>query len=670
MAKDKKPFRSAGGGSDRPRRPFDRPRDDRPRFDRPRGPRDDRGPRPARYDDKPFPGERVAKIIARSGLGSRREVEDWIDEGRVAVNGDVIESPALNVTRRDRITVDGEPLPPPERTRLWLYHKPRGLVTTESDPDGRPTVFEMLPRHLPRVLSIGRLDVNTEGLLLLTNDGGVKRALELPATGWLRRYRVRAFGEIDEARLAALDQGLTVDGVEYGPVEARVERRQGDNLWLTMGIREGKNREIKVICEHLGLKVNRLIRISFGPFQLNELDIEAVEEVPLRVLREQLGERLIEEAGATFDGPVREGDPRPFKRREEEPRGEDAGVRKRTRPVPDEERDAGRATRKAKAFAEAQEVVRDPTTSYPSDPTPIDAPDVTVDPETGRIALKPKTIEDRKGRSVEVAKKPREDDDRPRRFRDGEERPRRPRVFDDTGDERRAPREHEDRPRSFGFKSRGGPDGKPRSFGSRDQADRGPKRHAFRDDGAPRRSDEDRPRARRFDEDRPPRRFDDDRPPRRFDRDDRPPRRFDRDDRPPRRFDRDERAPDRGEGRPFRPRRDDDRPGGGFRRDRDDRPAGGGFRGRSDRPQGGFQGRRFDRDEDRPRAPRRDDGDRPFRPRPPRSDDRGPPRDGGDRPFRPRTPRSDDRGPPRDGGDRPFRPRKPGPGRPRSRDDE
>jgi 23S rRNA pseudouridine2605 synthase len=249
-------------------------------------------------------GERIAKVMARAGLCSRREAEAWIAAGRVAVNGERISSPARNVTPADKIVVDGKPLPTTERTRLFLYHKPRGLVTTSSDPQGRPTIFGGLPKELPRLISVGRLDLNTEGLLLLTNDGGLARALELPATGWLRRYRVRAYGKVTQAQLDALRDGVTVDGVNYGPVEATLEREQTSNVWITFAIREGKNREVRNVLRHLGLHVARLIRVSFGPFQLGEIADGAIEEVPTRVLRDQLGEKLAKAAGADFTAPV------------------------------------------------------------------------------------------------------------------------------------------------------------------------------------------------------------------------------------------------------------------------------------------------------------------------------------------------------------------------------
>ncbi|MBR1277284.1 pseudouridine synthase [Bradyrhizobium sp. AUGA SZCCT0283] len=336
------------GGEERPR--FSRSREDRPKFDRPRQrpegrtdwqehPRSEAGddrPRRENEDDSkifakrpafggrgayrerqpefdkraPQPprvkksGERIAKVVARAGLASRRDAEEWITQGRVTVNGRVINSPALDVTANDTIAVDGKPLPPRERTRLFMFHKPRGLMTTHADPEGRPTVFDNLPEGLPRLISIGRLDFNTEGLLLLTNDGGLARALELPDTGWLRRYRVRAHGEVTQAQLDELKKGVEVDGVKYGSIDATLERDQGANVWLVFAIREGKNREVRNVMAHLGLEVNRLIRVSYGPFQLGELAEGQVEEVKTRVLREQLGEKIATLAGADFNRPM------------------------------------------------------------------------------------------------------------------------------------------------------------------------------------------------------------------------------------------------------------------------------------------------------------------------------------------------------------------------------
>ena len=248
-------------------------------------------------------GQRIAKVIARAGLASRREAEAWIAAGRVAVNGAVIASAALDVTGSDRITIDGEPLPVRQRTRLFLYHKSRGLLTTHADPRGRPTIFQNLPRDLPRLISVGRLDFNTEGLLLLTNDGTLARLLELPSTGWLRRYRVRAHGTITQDKLDGLRRGVTISGIHYGPIEATLDRVQASNVWLTLGIREGKNREVRNVLGHLGLAVTRLIRISFGPFQLGELREGEIEEVRTRVLRDQLGDKLIRLSGVDFSAP-------------------------------------------------------------------------------------------------------------------------------------------------------------------------------------------------------------------------------------------------------------------------------------------------------------------------------------------------------------------------------
>ncbi len=233
-------------------------------------------------------GERISKWLARAGIASRRDAEKLVAEGHVVLNNAKVTHPATFVSSGDVVLVDGVPVDDPERTRLWRYHKPAGLVTTHRDPEGRPTVFEQLPSGLPRVISVGRLDLTSEGLLLLTNDGALARRLELPATGWLRRYRVRVHGIADPRRLAALDRGVTVNGVAYGPIDAGLDSRKGDNSWLTVSLREGRNREVRHVMAHLGLAVTRLIRVAYGPFQLGTLPRGAVDEVPARVLRDQL----------------------------------------------------------------------------------------------------------------------------------------------------------------------------------------------------------------------------------------------------------------------------------------------------------------------------------------------------------------------------------------------
>lgn len=244
-------------------------------------------------------GERIAKVLARAGVASRRDAEKLIEAGRVTVDGKTLDTPAFKVTGSEDIRVDGERIARAEPVRLWRYHKPDGLVSTHKDPQGRPTVFENLPPEMPRVLSIGRLDLTTEGLLLLTTDGGLARLLELPSTGWKRRYRVRAYGRTTERALEALKDGLEVDGVQYGPVTATLDKQQGGNSWLTISISEGKNREVRTICRHLGLTVNRLIRTAYGPFQLGALKKGEVEEVPRKQLIEQLGAKKAKEVGIT-----------------------------------------------------------------------------------------------------------------------------------------------------------------------------------------------------------------------------------------------------------------------------------------------------------------------------------------------------------------------------------
>lgn len=239
--------------------------------------------------NSPPPGDRIAKVLSRAGVASRREAERMIEAGRISVNKRIITSPALNVTASDKITVDGKPLREPEPARIWLYHKPPGLVTTTSDEKGRKTIFDDLPEDLPRVMSVGRLDLNSEGLLLLTNDGGIKRKLELPSTGWLRKYRVRINGRPKDEDFAPLRRGLVVDGERFQPMNVTLDRQKGANAWLTVGLREGKNREIRRAIEDIGLTVNRLIRVSYGPFQLGTLKPGTVEELRRRVVRDQLG---------------------------------------------------------------------------------------------------------------------------------------------------------------------------------------------------------------------------------------------------------------------------------------------------------------------------------------------------------------------------------------------
>ncbi len=362
--------RFAKRDSDKPK--FDKTRADRPRFEKAgaekprfekrartddaRAARPERKPRAERPEPTPrttaFEGDRIAKVIARAGVCSRRDAENWIAQGRVAVNGRVLTSPAVNVRETDQILIDGAPMQARERTRLFLFHKPAGYVTSARDEEGRATVFSYLEsRHpdLPRLVSVGRLDINTEGLLLLTNDGGLARTLELPATGWTRRYRVRVHGPIDQARLDALREGVTVEGVVYAPIDARLERVQGANAWIAMSLTEGKNCEIKRVMAHLGLDVTRLIRVSYGPFQLGDLEEGAVEEVRLKTLREQLGKALAELAGVDFAAPLRETTPTETQelreRAEKRPRKHVSTLRKQS----DERREAGPRARITRA---------------------------------------------------------------------------------------------------------------------------------------------------------------------------------------------------------------------------------------------------------------------------------------------------------------------------------
>lgn len=236
--------------------------------------------------------ERLAKFMARSGVCSRRDAEELIKQKRVTVNGEIIDTPAYNVEGTEKILLDGEKLPEIEQTRLWLYHKPAGLLTTHKDTEARATVFEHLPIGLPRVISVGRLDLNSEGLLLLTNNGELSRKLELPENGWSRRYKVRVHGFVNKNKLADLAKGATVDGINYGPVKVELESQNGTNSWLVVTLSEGKNREIRKLMKSIGLEVARLIRLSYGPFQLGSLKKGEVREVPQKVLKEQLGSKI------------------------------------------------------------------------------------------------------------------------------------------------------------------------------------------------------------------------------------------------------------------------------------------------------------------------------------------------------------------------------------------
>ncbi len=233
-------------------------------------------------------GDRIAKFLARAGVASRRDAERLLAEGHVLVNNVRVDHPATFVSPGDIVVVDGAVIDAPQRARLWRYHKPDGVMTTHKDPQGRPTVFEKMPPGMPRVVSVGRLDLNSEGLLLLTNDGALARQLELPANGWLRRYRVRVHGEVEPAALASLGRGLTIEGVRYAPIEAGLDSKRGSNAWLTVSLHEGRNREIRRVMAHLNLAVTRLIRVAYGPFQLGNLARGEIAEVPPKVLREQL----------------------------------------------------------------------------------------------------------------------------------------------------------------------------------------------------------------------------------------------------------------------------------------------------------------------------------------------------------------------------------------------
>ena len=456
-----RPFKSGGGkGPGKPsfgKKPFGKPR----------GPAKGRPERETR-PPKAYEGERIAKAMARAGACSRRDAEEWIAEGRVAVNGRTLESPAFNVTSADKITIDGRPMAARDRTRLFLFHKPRGYVTTDHDPEGRATIFDFLAqRHpdLPRLMTVGRLDINTEGLLLMTNDGGLARTLELPQTGWLRRYRVRAHGETDQAALDTLAKGVSIEGVDYAPIEAKLDRVQGANTWLTLGLREGKNREVRRVLGSIGLDVNRLIRVSYGPFQLGELAEGAVEEVKTRVLRDQLGPSLIALSQADFETPAREEEERRPARREQGERAprsrerefsrDERAQRGRPERTPREKFDRERPPRASEGRFDREKFGRrdESEAPEPKRERPKGGPRKHVSAlradrdkrmhEDDRVKIERSETADRKGRAVKVervvstAPKPVEDTRNARRFkaeRDGDRPMRRGR------DERRGER--------------------------------------------------------------------------------------------------------------------------------------------------------------------------------------------------------------------------------------
>jgi 23S rRNA pseudouridine2605 synthase len=606
------------------------------------------------------PGQRIAKVMARAGVCSRRDAEAWIAEGRVAVNGEVLKSPAFNVSETDDVRVDGKPLAAPERTRLFLFHKPRGLVTTARDPEGRQTVFAVLPPDLPRLVAIGRLDINTEGLLLLTNDGGLARVLELPSTGWLRRYRVRAHGIIEQAALDRLSEGVTIDGIAYLGVEAKLDREQGANAWLTLGLREGKNREIKKILEHLGLAVNRLIRVSFGPFELGDLPEGEVMEVRTRVLRDQLGVKLAKEANVDFDTPqIVAIESPPEGRPGERPRTRSGAPRENRGPkraMPGRfDRGAGRGEKRFEGDAAPR---REP----PKPSTPerrrkhISAlrAEIAADAATTRKRIERSATHDRKGRTIAVERMSRAGEDATHAAAEQPKRSGRPnagqrggRSFESGG---RAGRGD-----SFGPKRGGAAGGRERPARP-DQKERGrrPERsNAAKAEGGPRERRFDRPAAKRDGDRR-------DGPPRTHNAGD--PTRERKFDQPQGRT-----RPPAGEGR--QPR--SDARSAAPRERRFDRPAtkrDGDRRERPSRTRDGVEPareRKFDRPQGRTRPPAGED-------RPSRSDDRGSrsdfksPRAGG-----PDRPESRDRGaggkggPPRGRSSPGQRPRPPGKGPPK-----
>jgi len=540
-----RPFKSGGGkgagkSADKPAgRTGGKPEFGKKPFGKPRGPAKGRRERPTR-PPKAYEGERIAKAMARAGACSRLEAEEWIAQGRVAVNGRTLESPAFNVTSTDKITIDGRPMAARDRTRLFLFHKPRGYVTTDHDPEGRETIFDYLgQRHpdLPRLMTVGRLDINTEGLLLMTNDGGLARTLELPQTGWLRRYRVRAHGETDQARLDTLAKGVTVDDVTYAPIEAKLDRVQGANTWITLGLREGKNREVRRVLGSLGLDVNRLIRVSYGPFQLGELAEGAVEEVKTRVLRDQLGPSLIAESQADFETPSRDEDERKSQRERSEraPRGRDREFSRdrddraprgrggdrpdrnprerfdRERPPRAAEGRFGREKFERRDERQEPEVKRERPKGGPrKHVSTLRAERDTRMREDDRVKIERGETADRKGRAVKVERvvsatpKAGEDSRNARRFkaeRDGD-RPMRRHARDARGGERQSrgerPQRGEDRrpPRGEGRAERPYASGPSREGGER------PQRFAkTRDDGARPQREGQRDGAKRFSRD-------------------------------------------------------------------------------------------------------------------------------------------------------------------------
>ncbi len=351
-------------------------------------------------------GERIAKVLSRRGIASRREAERLIEAGEVTVNGKTITSPALNVTDADRITVSGEPLPAKEPARLWLYYKPEGLVTSAADEKGRDTVFDHLPEEMPRVMSVGRLDLNSEGLLLLTNDGELKRRLELPSTGWLRKYRVRVNGNPTDPDLEPLRKGITIEGERFQPMQVVLDRIQGANAWLTVGLREGKNREIRRAMSAIGLTVNRLIRVSYGPFRLNELQPGQVEEVRAKVLRDQLGEI----GGAGVEPPARSGSTAPGARTVTRVRRTPAKPGSDRLPEGEGLRQLSQswqaATRPRSAAKAATDTPRDDAKPATRRAKPATAPRSVKPAETAREAAKPATRRSPGAKPAEEAVKP------------------------------------------------------------------------------------------------------------------------------------------------------------------------------------------------------------------------------------------------------------------------